>query len=238
MSFWKGVREVGEFTVYGPTIYIIKKMTKKARDRDRQDLDEDERKAIVFRTVFLMFGKIAKGDSLVSRDEINAIEAMMAESDFDQDTREIAIEVFNEGKTTEIPFKEIAVEFAQYAEDIEHRRDILYCLVRIAAADGELHETEERHLNDAVVAFGLPPEVLTEAREEILPDIRKYYEILGCDPSVADDELTQCYRKLCQQYHPDRISSKDLAPDFLEFAEQRFKEVQNAYEKVTEHRNK
>ena len=191
-----------------------------------------------FRTMFLMFGKIAKGDSLVSKDEINIIEEIMTEFELDRDTRERAIEVFNRGKTTKTPFKEIAFKFAQHAEDIEFRRYVLYRLVQIAAADGVLHETEERRLYDAVTAFGLPPEVLTEAREEILPDIRKYYEILGCEPSVADDELTQCYRKLCQQYHPDRISSKDLAPDFLEFAEQRFKEVQNAYEKVTEHRNK
>lgn len=209
---------------------------KEARDQAPQALDEDEKEAIVFRTVFLMFGKIAKGDSLVSGDEIDAIEEMMAEGDFDQDTRETAIEIFNEGKTTKTSFKELAAEFARYAEDIESRRNVLYCLVQIAAADGVLHEQEELHLNDAVAAFGLPPEVLTEAREEILPDIKKYYEILGCEPSVADDELTQCYRKLCQQYHPDRISSKDLAPDFLKFAEQRFKEIQNAYEVVTEHR--
>ena len=189
-----------------------------------------------FKTMFLMFGKIAKGDSLVSKDEIDTIEAIMAEIELDRDTRERAIEIFNRGKTTKTPFKEIAAEFAQYAEDIEFRRYVLYCLVQIAAADGVLHEQEEHHLNDAVAAFGLPPEVLTEAREEILPDMRKYYEILGCEPSVANDELTQCYRKLCQQYHPDRISSKDLAPDFLEFAEQRFKEIQNAYEIVTEHR--
>ena len=189
-----------------------------------------------FRTMFLMFGKIAKGDSLVSKDEINTIESIMTEIELDRDTREKAIEFFNRGKTTKTPFKEIASRFAQHAEDIEFRRYVLYRLVQIAAADGVLYEQEECHLSDAVVAFGLPPEVLTEAREEILPDIRKYYEILGCEPSVADDELAQCYRKLCQQYHPDRISSKNLAPDFLKFAEQKFKDIQEAYEIVTEHR--
>ena len=72
--------------------------------------------------------------------------------------------------------------------------------------------------------------------EEELPDVQRCYEILGCDPSVTNDELTRHYRELCQQYHPDRIQSKKLAPDFLEFAEQRFKEIQNAYEIVTEYR--
>ena len=219
-----------------PQEFIQMLQEKEARNHAPQMLDDGEKEDLVFRSVFLMFGKIAKGDSLVSRDEIKAIEAIMTEYDFNQDTREKAVKNFNEGKTTKTQFKEIAAEFARYAEEVELRRKVLYCLIEIAAADGVLHEQEERHLNDAVAAFGLPPEVLTNAREEILPDIRKYYKILGCEPSVADDELTQCYRKLCQQYHPDRISSKDLAPDFLQFAEQRFKEIQNAYEVVTEYR--
>ena len=154
---------------------------KEARDHAPQELDEGEREGIVFRTVFLMFGKIAKADSLISKDEINSIEAIMTESDFDQDTRETAIEIFNEGKKTEASFKEIAVAFAQCAEDIEFRRYVLYCLVQIqiAAAAGVLYEQEECYLNDAVVAFGLPPEVLNEAREAILPDVRKYYEVVS-----------------------------------------------------------
>ena len=64
---------------------------------------------------------------------------------------------------------------------IEFRRYVLYCLVQIqiAAAAGVLYEQEECYLNDAVVAFGLPPEVLNEAREAILPDVRKYYEVVS-----------------------------------------------------------
>ncbi len=130
----------------------------------------------------------------------------------------------------------MAAEFAQHSEDIEMRRDALNCLVQIAAADGALHAHEKRYLNEAVTAFGLPPNTLTEALEELLPDLQKYYKLLGCDPSASDAELTRCYRELSKQYHPDRIFSKELAPDFIGFAKKKFQDIQNAYYIITERR--
>jgi len=203
-----------------------------------QALDEDERGEAFFITTFLMFGKIAKTDLHVSKDEINAIEAFMVELKFDHDTRKMALDIFNEGKTTEVPFKEIASKFAQYVEDIKLRQYILAWLIKIAAADGVLQATEEQSLNDVATVFGLPPDFVTQALEEegIPSDIGKYYETLGCDPSVSDDELKRHYHELSLQYHPDRISSKDLAPGFHKFATEKFQEIQNAYEIITEHR--
>ena len=209
---------------------------REAQNQATQALDEEEKRNAIFRTIFLMFGKIAKTDLHVSEDEVNAIKAIMVEEEFDQDTQKMAIEFLNEAKTTEVPFKEIATEFTQYVEDIEHRKGILYRLVKIAAADGMLHAAEEQSLNDAATAFGLPSDFVTQALEEMLPDIKKHYAILGCDPSVSDDELKRHYRELSLQYHPDRISSKDLAPDFHKFAKEKFQEIQNAYEAITEHR--
>lgn len=52
---------------------------------------------------------------------------------------------------------------------------------------------------------------------------RDYYEILGLDKNASEDDIKKSYRKLAKQYHPD------LNPDNKE-AEQRFKEVNEAYE--------
>jgi molecular chaperone DnaJ len=50
---------------------------------------------------------------------------------------------------------------------------------------------------------------------------RDYYEVLGVQKSVTNDELKSAYRKLALKYHPDRNKSPD--------AEERFKEISEAY---------
>lgn len=52
---------------------------------------------------------------------------------------------------------------------------------------------------------------------------RDYYEILGVERTVSEDELKKAYRKLAFQFHPDRN------PDDPE-AEQKFKEAAEAYD--------
>ena len=224
---------------FGIIKYIYKKEIQKKEDekneirnQSSQALSEDKKQAILF----LLLGKMAKADGHVSKDEIDTVEAFMVSAKFDQDTRKKAIEFFNAGKTTTRPFYEIASEFAQC--DIEDLHAILEWLLELVFADGVLHAIEEQYLHDAVTAFGLSPDILTQALKEkaILSDIEKYYATLGCVPSVSNDELKRRYRELSKQYHPDRIFSKDLPSDFHKFSKEKFQEIQNAYEVITEHR--
>lgn len=51
---------------------------------------------------------------------------------------------------------------------------------------------------------------------------RDYYEVLGLEKSASKEEIKKAYRKLARKYHPDVNKAED--------AEDKFKEVQEAYD--------
>ncbi len=57
---------------------------------------------------------------------------------------------------------------------------------------------------------------------------RDYYEVLGVEKNATDDDLKKAFRKLAKKYHPD------ANPDNKEEAEKKFKEVNEAYEVLSD----
>ena len=61
---------------------------------------------------------------------------------------------------------------------------------------------------------------------------RDYYEVLGVSKSADKSEIKKAYRKLAMKYHPDRIQSQGLPPELIQAAETKFKEIQDAYDRI------
>lgn len=59
------------------------------------------------------------------------------------------------------------------------------------------------------------------------------YEVLGVPRSASDDEIKKAYRELSRKYHPDTYSGNPLS----DLAEEKFKEVQDAYREVMDMRS-
>jgi molecular chaperone DnaJ len=57
---------------------------------------------------------------------------------------------------------------------------------------------------------------------------KDFYEILGVDKNVTDDELKRVYRKLCVKWHPDKWANG--TDEEKKNAETKFKEISEAYD--------
>lgn len=56
------------------------------------------------------------------------------------------------------------------------------------------------------------------------------YTILEVDRNATPEEIKKAYRRLVNKYHPDKVAH--LGEEFKKLAEKRFKEVQEAYQKI------
>ncbi|NEQ53308.1 MAG: DnaJ domain-containing protein [Leptolyngbya sp. SIO3F4] len=56
-----------------------------------------------------------------------------------------------------------------------------------------------------------------------------YYAVLNLEPGSTKEEIKRAYRKLAQQWHPDKFSKK---PEQLQAAREKFERVKEAYDKL------
>jgi hypothetical protein len=60
---------------------------------------------------------------------------------------------------------------------------------------------------------------------------RSPYEVLGVSPDAGQEAIHAAYRKLANQYHPDKVAH--LGDEFRALAEERFKQIQTAYDQLS-----
>lgn len=196
----------------------------------------ETRQSIYFTAVFSMLGKLAKADGVVTQHEIDLIERVMRDNfRLSSRARNLAIEIFNTAKESNDRFEDYA---RQLREEFGDAREVLVSVVDllmlVAHADNELHPEEDRMILEAVRIFGIEEEFRQiRGRFTGVPDdIHRYYEILGCRREDDRSTIKARYRKLAMEYHPDRIQAKGMAPEFAAAAEEKFKEIQHAYDMV------
>ncbi len=110
-------------------------------------------------------------------------------------------------------------------------------LLRVSIADGTMSESEERLIRSAVRIFNFSDERYKKLKSKYVQEFEKYYAILGCGENDTNGHIKSQYRKLVMEYHPDKIVSKGLPEEFTKFAQDKFREIQEAYDVVKKERN-
>ena len=109
-------------------------------------------------------------------------------------------------------------------------------LFKLAAADGRLHPAEEAALKRIQHIFRISEDQFNNIKAVYFNDVDKYYKVLNCNARSSNEEIKANYKRLVKDFHPDTIVSKGLPEEFTEFATNRFREIQEAYENIRQDR--
>lgn len=191
-----------------------------------------------FVATFSMLAKLVKIDGRIEKEEIDTIERFMAQDlNLDPNSRRYARNIFQTALQSPETFEAFASQFHQrFQYQPQFLELIIDILLRVAVSDGPLHTKEERAILSAVQIFHFSDSTYRQLRSRYVNDVDTYYAVLGCRRTDSDDQIRQQYRKLAQDYHPDKIISKGLPEEFVKFAHDKFREIQEAYDAVKKER--
>lgn len=208
-----------------------------------------------FTATFSIMGHLAKADGKVTTDEIDLARLVMAQMQLNEEQKQAAINLFNEGKQADFPLDE-ALE--QFRIECHRRHNLIHMFIEIqisvAMADGKLDDAEHRLLLQISQTLGVSAQAFEQllrmvgaqkaysrgqtgsaggqgARAPVMR-LQEAYDILGVEQSVSDAELKKAYRRLMNQHHPDKLVSKGLPEEMMKLATEKTQKIKQAYEQI------
>ena len=202
-------------------------------------LSRDNKTRFVFYTAtFSMLAKLVHIDGCVSQEEIDAIEDFMIQDlELNAENRAFAVKVYRSALQSEKSFQDFAVSYHRHLharpQMLEFMIDVL---MRVAVADGSLKECEEKLIRSAAAIFDISDEAYRAIHAKYVGSLDQAYAVLESEPGDSSVTIKQRYRRLAADYHPDKIASKGLPEAFVQFAHEKFREIQSAYETIRHER--
>jgi DnaJ like chaperone protein len=198
----------------------------------------EERQAAYFLALFSILGKLAKADGQITREEGEMVVSFLDEMRVQGEERQFAIRVFNEAKNSRYNAQDFARQFAGMTQG-QHdlRSSMMDMLFQIAMADGEYHPQEEQMIESIAAILGIGGAELDAFRSRYIGNTDNAYAVLGLSSDADDETVKSAYRQLVHEYHPDRIISQGMPQEFVEYATQRFQEIQTAWDQIKRQRN-
>ena len=135
--------------------------------------------------------------------------------------------------SSSIPLNEICNDIRNRMP-AEVRVQLVHYLFGIAKADGNVAESEMNSIQNIAHLLGVSQQEFVSLKNMFYRDVNSDYKILGIESSASNDEVKKAYRKMAIAHHPDKVAS--MGEEYQKGAEEKFRQVQNAYEQLQKER--
>ena len=212
-------------------------------DESNKSFSNDQKEQIFATSVIAMSAKLAKVDGKISKSEILAFKKIFQ---FPAEDEKAISDIFNSAKENIDDYKDIAEQvYKVFKSDRELLFELLNSLFSIAYADGELHPKEKLMLFEISKIFKISDNEF-ESLNNIFEakastdnsSIDRSYKILGLSKNINFEQVSNQYRKLVKEYHPDRLQGMGLPKEFIELANQKLKTINKAYNEIKNNEKK
>jgi len=188
-------------------------------------------------SLLILASLVIKADGKVRKEELNYVKEFFTRT-FGLVKSKKYYEIFNTLNKQSLSSKLRAI-CLQLTQSINHasRLQIIHFLFGVASSDNEIHQTEINVINKIATYLNVSSQDFQSISAMFVKGgsaIDTYYKILEVDKNSSTDEIKKSYRKLVMKYHPDKLQG--VSEDIVKLANEKFLSIQQAYEKVMQHR--
>jgi DnaJ like chaperone protein len=175
---------------------------------------------------------VIKADNKVEQSELDYVRQFFIRNYGPARAQELFKSFNQEINKSSVDLKQVCADFTQYTS-YATREQIMYFLIDLAKADGYITEAEISKLSEISGYMRIQNWQRIRALFEESSD--QAYKVLGISKDAEVAEIKKAYRELVKKYHPDKVITDDQA--LKAGAEEKFKQVQKAYETIQKERN-
>jgi DnaJ like chaperone protein len=184
-------------------------------------------------SLLVLIASVMKADGNVVKSELDYVKQFFVRQ-FGQENAKEALRMLRDLLKQEIPLRDVCSQ-TSINMDYASRLQLMHLLFGVAGADGRFHPSEIQIIETISGCLGIASSDYLSIRNMFIPETDSAYKILETEPSATNEELKKAYRKMALKYHPDKVSH--LGEDFRKTADEKFKKVNEAYEKIKKERN-
>jgi len=184
-------------------------------------------------SLLVLIAAVMKADGKVLKSELDYVKRFFV-SQFGPETAREALQMLRDLLQQEILLREVCMQIKSNM-DYPSRLQLIHILYNISAADNRFETAETNVIKSIAGMLGITSTDYDSIRNMFIPATDAAYRILEVERTATEEELKAAYRKMALKYHPDKVSH--LGEDFRKTAEEKFKSVNEAWEKIKKERN-
>ena len=184
-------------------------------------------------SLLVLVAAVMKADGKVVKSELDYVKQFFVRQ-FGQDSAREALLMLKDILKQDIPVRDICLQISRNM-DYSSRLQLLHLLFNISLADSTIHPKEVELLEKMAGAMGVASSDFLSIKNMFIPETDSSYKILEIEPASTNEDVKKAYRRMAMKYHPDKVSH--LGEEFRKTADEKFKKVNEAYEKIKKERN-
>ena len=183
--------------------------------------------------MLILFASVMKADNELKKSELEFVKRFLIEN-FGANYTKQRMELFKKILNQDIDINSVCNQIKNYM-DVNSKIQLVHVLFGLSKADNEIHENEINIIKNIADLIGLNKSDFQSIKAMFIEDTASAYKILGLDSNAEVSEIKVAYRKMATKYHPDKVSH--LGEEFSKVAEEKFKAINDAYQKIKKERN-